>query len=438
MLTSKAKLEIANSMDQPRLSDSQLLQRKEFFDEREKKRAELFRQTIEKDPIMRKKQQESLSSIPKAEEPSSKNQKVNSESFTNFIKKDLDLIYVNKLIKEMKQNSENYTDRAELLEDYKKLTMYCVKNLEGNGFLKQVQPEKKAEITREVNRVFDQKFEKSKEFKDYVQRMFTYKIEDLKREVKDNKWKIYMLFLTEALRQNPKNKDLLEKLKFKVVDLHEKLPDDLRHIVWRAALSNPAAEKEYSSLLLTDKVLTVSAFDMNILNETRNFVAKFVSESLFDTLMTQAMYPLLTQEDRPLVGREEDRRDPRRLPVPHLHPAAGGLRRAALDHLLPHRTDRLLLHAAGLRQVLRQKRRPASRGRRREGVRDRGQHARPPRPPRPGPQSKDRQAHERGEQQKEHDVLAAHPGSSTASSCSRSASPTSTSTRVCTSGTSSF
>lgn len=238
---------------------------------------------------MRRRGQESVSSIPKVEEAPSKTGKASSESFTNFIKKDLDLIYVNKLIREMKQTSENYADRAELLEDYKKLTMYCVKNLEGSGFLKQVPPEKKAEITREVNRVFDQKFEKSKEFKDAVQRTFSYKVEDLKREVKDNKWKIYMLFLTEALRQNPKNKDLLEKLRFKVAVLHQKLPDDLRHIVWRAALSNPAAEKEYTSLLLTDKVLTVSAFDINILNETRNFVAKFVSESLFDTLMTQAM-----------------------------------------------------------------------------------------------------------------------------------------------------
>jgi hypothetical protein len=38
--------------------------------------------------------------------------------------------------------------------------------------------------------------------------------------------------LTEALRVNPHNRDLLEKLKGKM------LPSDLRHVVWRTALNN--------------------------------------------------------------------------------------------------------------------------------------------------------------------------------------------------------
>lgn len=208
---------IDNTLENPKMSESQLLQRKEFFDEKEKERAERFRKTIENDPIFNKKKIQSISSIPVLNDVNEKDKtKVNSESFTNFIKKDLDLIYVNKLTREMKDNSLNYADRPELLEEYKKLTLYCVKHLEGSGFLKQVESEKKAEITREINRVFDSKFDKSKDFKEYVQRMFTYKVEDLRREVKDNKWKIYLMFLTESLRQNPKNKDLLEKLRFKV------------------------------------------------------------------------------------------------------------------------------------------------------------------------------------------------------------------------------
>lgn len=68
----------------------------------------------------------------------------------------------------------------------------------------------------------------------------------------------------------------------------------MRHIIWRTALTNPEAEKEYSSLLRTDKILTVSSFEMNILNETRSFVAKFVSESLFDTAMVQCMKTILS------------------------------------------------------------------------------------------------------------------------------------------------
>lgn len=82
--------------------------------------------------------------------------------------------------------------------------------------MKQLEGDLKKDIYREVNRVFDAKFDKSQHFKEYVQRMVTYRIEDLKREVKDNKWKIYLQFLTEFLRQNPRNRDLLEKLKFKV------------------------------------------------------------------------------------------------------------------------------------------------------------------------------------------------------------------------------
>lgn len=37
---------------------------------------------------------------------------------------------------------------------------------------------------------------------------------------------------------------------------------------------------------------------MNILNETRNFVAKFVSESLFDTAMIQCMKTILSYVER--------------------------------------------------------------------------------------------------------------------------------------------
>ena len=226
------------------------------------------------------------------------NDKINSESFVNFAKKDLDLTYVSKILNELKHNTQNYAERPEIFDEYKKLTMYCVRNLEGGSRVGKVDPDKKQLITREINRVFNERFDKAEGFKDHVQRMVHYRLEDLKREVKDNKWKIYLSFLTEFLRQNPKNRDLLEKIKFKVSQINQKIPDDLRHIIWRTSLNNPKEEREYSSLLRTDKILTVSAFEMNILNETRQFVAKFVSESLFDTAMIQCMKTILSYVEK--------------------------------------------------------------------------------------------------------------------------------------------
>lgn len=54
-------------------------------------------------------------------------------------------------------------------------------------------------------------------------------------------------------------------------------------------LSNPEEEKYYTTLVRTDKILTVSQFEMNVLNETRNFVNKHVSEAVFDSMMVQSM-----------------------------------------------------------------------------------------------------------------------------------------------------
>jgi hypothetical protein len=58
--------------------------------------------------------------------------------------------------------------------------------------------------------------------------------------------------LTEALRLNPHNRDLLEKLQGKV------LTSDLRHVIWRTALNDVKEEQEYTKLLRNDRILTVS------------------------------------------------------------------------------------------------------------------------------------------------------------------------------------
>lgn len=189
---------------------------KDLLLQEEKARADAFRRVNDKEKIVKHK--EDLLPPPKIDTERSKatDNKINSESFTNFAKKDLDLTYVSKILNELRHNTHNYAERPEIFEEYKKLTMYCVRNLEGGSRVGKVDPDKKQLITREINRVFNERFEKSEGFKDYTQRMVHYRLEDLKREVKDNKWKIYLSFLTEFLRQNPKNRDLLEKLKFKV------------------------------------------------------------------------------------------------------------------------------------------------------------------------------------------------------------------------------
>lgn len=185
----------------------------------ELRRADKFRVVNAKEKIIKTKEDVDREKAALAEKEAQNKEKTlkQTETYTEFIKKNLDLNYVNKIINELKQNSHNYAEREELFDEYKKLTMYCIRNLEGGSQIGKVDPDKKQLVTREINRVFNEKFEKADGFREYIQRMVHYRLEDLRREVKDNKWKIYLSFLTEFLRKNPKNRDLLEKIKFKVV-----------------------------------------------------------------------------------------------------------------------------------------------------------------------------------------------------------------------------
>lgn len=98
--------------------------------------------------------------------------------------------------------------------------------------------------------------------------------------------------MTEALRNNPTNRDLLERLK------GMKIPSDLRHIIWRTALNDNEIEREYSNLLRTDRVLTVSKFEQNIMEETQNYVSKYVSVDMFDAMMLQCMKTILSYHEK--------------------------------------------------------------------------------------------------------------------------------------------
>ena len=76
------------------------------------------------------------------------------------------------------------------------------------------------------------------------------------------------------------------------------MPNDLRHIIWRSNLNNIEVEREYNNLLRTDKILTVSQFELNILSETRNFVNRHVSTNLFDVTMIQCMKTILSYYEK--------------------------------------------------------------------------------------------------------------------------------------------
>ena len=138
---------------------------------------------------------------------------------SDYIKKELELKYVNKVLSEIVENIEKYSDKDALKEDYKKLVSFVVKYLEKDKYLRGMDPKKKPIVIREINRIFFEKFPHCVAFREHINRVLTYRLSDLKREIKDNNWKMKIMFLTELLRKNPSNRDLLEKLKGIVIFL---------------------------------------------------------------------------------------------------------------------------------------------------------------------------------------------------------------------------
>lgn len=95
---------------------------------------------------------------------------------TQYVKKDLDLFYVNKIVREMLKSLGRFEGRDVLLEDYGKLVAYVVKRMEKDKFLKGMDPKKKPIVIREINRIFSQRFENTQEFKEHIQRVVTYRL----------------------------------------------------------------------------------------------------------------------------------------------------------------------------------------------------------------------------------------------------------------------
>ena len=57
-------------------------------------------------------------------------EKRNKKYLTEYVRKDLDLFYINKVIKGMMKNIGLYDEREVLREDYRKLVVYVVRKME--------------------------------------------------------------------------------------------------------------------------------------------------------------------------------------------------------------------------------------------------------------------------------------------------------------------
>lgn len=96
---------------------------KQFLDDEERERAERFRNIFEEDRETNKQmfKNNKMSEL-KGEEREAK--------ISDYIKKDLDLKYVNKVLEEILEGAKKYSELDILKEDYRKLVGFVVKQLE--------------------------------------------------------------------------------------------------------------------------------------------------------------------------------------------------------------------------------------------------------------------------------------------------------------------
>jgi hypothetical protein len=93
--------------------------------EEEKERAEHYRYLLNNIPDKEdeeEKKEENM--LPKGISEGDK------KYLTEYVRKDLDLFYVNKVIKEIMKSIAMYEERDVLMEDYKKLAAYVVRKME--------------------------------------------------------------------------------------------------------------------------------------------------------------------------------------------------------------------------------------------------------------------------------------------------------------------
>ena len=95
---------------------------------------------------------------------------------TEYVKKDLDLFYVNKIVNEMLKSIRRYDGRDAIFEDYGKLVAFVVKRMENDKFLKGMDESKKHIVVREINRIFSEKFDNVKEYKENIQRVTAFRL----------------------------------------------------------------------------------------------------------------------------------------------------------------------------------------------------------------------------------------------------------------------
>lgn len=167
-LPSKGRLESSNNQNLDDSRASQHLRQRNFLSDSELERANAYKRLIsaqtetqkrrEKDGMMEEELQRSTKLIPENER----------RYLTEYVKKDLDLFYVNKIVGEMLKSVRRYEGREAILEDYGKLVAFVVKKLENDKFLKGMDEKKKHIVVREINRIFSEKFDNVKEYKENI------------------------------------------------------------------------------------------------------------------------------------------------------------------------------------------------------------------------------------------------------------------------------
>ena len=100
--------------NKPLLTESELL------------RAENYKALMKYETYSRKDKDNKMEDFLKIQEEERKNKKF----LTEYVRKDLDLFYVNKVIRGMMKNIGLYDEREVLREDYRKLVVYVVRKME--------------------------------------------------------------------------------------------------------------------------------------------------------------------------------------------------------------------------------------------------------------------------------------------------------------------
>ncbi|KAL4499016.1 hypothetical protein ABPG72_016918 [Tetrahymena utriculariae] len=190
--------------------------------------------------------------------------------------------FMNEIEQQIKQGSEYKT----LELSFKRAVSRFATEAEGN-LLKDLTPEQIQSVYRDIGRIFD-KEEEGEDLKAKIRQVMNLRLEDMRRQIKDNKWSIILSMLQNLIIRNKGNRDCFDLLAYRL------LPNDLRQIIWKFCLENQKESNEYSQKLNENRLLTISRFDVAIIKDTEDFVGQMSTPQEFDGGMIYCMKTILS------------------------------------------------------------------------------------------------------------------------------------------------